>query len=174
MERIAAFLDVLPPQMRDPVLFAIPFFLLLLILEWTAARKLERFKSRFMLPGAFHTRDSWTSISMGLVSVATTAAWKFIALLGYAAIYAYLAPWHLSSHQWYTWVIALVGVDLVYYTYHRIAHRVRLIWATHQAHHSSEYFNLATALRQKWPNSGEILMWIPLPLLGIPLWDRCS
>ena len=39
---IAGFLSVLPEQMRDPVLFAIPFFLLLLILEWTAARKLER------------------------------------------------------------------------------------------------------------------------------------
>ena len=33
---------------------------------------------------------------MGLVSVATTAAWKTLALLGYAAIYAYVAPWHLS------------------------------------------------------------------------------
>ena len=32
---------MLPEQMRDPVLFAIPFFLVLLILEWTAARKLE-------------------------------------------------------------------------------------------------------------------------------------
>jgi sterol desaturase/sphingolipid hydroxylase (fatty acid hydroxylase superfamily) len=170
VERIAAFLDVLPPQMRDPVLFAIPFFLLLLIMEWTAARKLEHIESGQAPAGAFHTGDSWASISMGLVSVATTAGWKFIALLGYAAIYAYLAPWHLSSHEWYTWVIALVGVDLLYYTYHRIAHRVRLIWATHQAHHSSEYFNFATALRQKWNNSGEILMWIPLPLLGIPPW----
>ena len=170
MERVAAFLDVLPPQMRDPVLFAIPFFLLLLIMEWTAARKLEHIESGQAPAGAFHTGDSWASISMGLVSVATTAGWKFIALLGYAAIYAYLAPWHLSSHEWYTWVIALVGVDLLYYTYHRIAHRVRLIWATHQAHHSSEYFNFATALRQKWNNSGEILMWIPLPLLGIPPW----
>ncbi len=174
MERIAAFLDVLPPTMRDPVLFAIPFFLLLLILEWTAARKLERIEAAAgpgrPASGAFHTRDSWTSISMGLVSVATTAAWKFIALLGYAAIYAYLAPWHLSAHEWYTWVIAILGVDLLFYTYHRIAHRVRLVWATHQAHHSSEYFNFATALRQKWNNSGEILMWIPLPLLGIPPW----
>ena len=174
MDRVAAFLDVLPPQMRDPVLFAIPFFLLLLILEWTAARKLQHIESadeRSRLPsGAFHTRDSWASISMGLVSVATTAAWKFIALLGYAAIYAYLAPWHLSAHKWYTWVIAILGVDLSFYTYHRIAHRVRLIWATHQAHHSSEYFNFATALRQKWNNSGEILMWIPLPLLGVPPW----
>ena len=50
------------------------------------------------------------------------------------------------------------------------AHRVRVVWATHQAHHSSEYFNFATALRQKWNNSGEIIMWLPLPLLGIPPW----
>ena len=163
--------------MRDPVLFAIPFFLVLLILEWTAARKLERIEQEARIAqsdrpgsGAYLTADSWASIRMGLVSVATTAGWKFIALLGYAAIYAYLAPWHLPATRWYTWVIAILGVDLLYYCYHRIAHRIRLIWATHQAHHSSQYFNFATALRQKWNNSGEILMWIPLPLLGIPPW----
>jgi len=165
--------------MRDPVLFAIPFFLLLLILEWTAARKLEKIEAQATgtatekarpASGGYLRRDSMASISMGLVSIATTAAWKALALLGYAALYAYVAPWHLPVTQWYTWVIAILGVDLLYYAYHRIAHRVRLIWATHQAHHSSEYFNFATALRQKWNNSGEILMWIPLPLLGLPPW----
>ncbi len=178
MEAIAAGLTVLPAQLRDPVLFAIPFFLMLLILEWTAAGKLQQLESSGgsvgqsprPVSGAYLTRDSWASISMGLVSVATTAVWKFVALLGYAAIYAYLAPWHLSATRWYTWAIALLGVDLLYYSYHRMAHRIRLLWATHQAHHSSQYFNLATALRQKWNNSGEILMWIPLPLLGIPPW----
>ncbi|GJF09291.1 C-5 sterol desaturase [Mycolicibacterium cyprinidarum] len=168
------FLDILPPQMRDPVLFAVPFFLFLLIIEWTAARKLEHLEdsadSTRPGSGAYLTRDSWASISMGLVSIFTMGAWKFLALLGYAAIYAYVAPWHLSAHQWYTWVIAVLGVDLLFYAYHRTAHRVRLIWATHQAHHSSRYFNFATALRQKWNNSGEILIWIPLPLLGIPPW----
>ena len=157
--------------MRDPIIFAVPFFLLLLSLEWFAARKPEQFESERVPPsGAYRSADAWASISMGLVSMDTTAGWKFIALLGYAAIYTYVAPWHLSPARWYTWVIALVGVDLLYYTYHRIAHRIRLIWATHQAHHSSRYFNFATALRQKWNNSGEILMWIPLPLLGIPSW----
>jgi sterol desaturase/sphingolipid hydroxylase (fatty acid hydroxylase superfamily) len=170
MDGVRAFLDVLPPQMRDPVLFAIPFFLLLLIVERTAARKLEHVEDGRAPSGAFHTRDSWASISMGLVSIATMGAWKFLALLGYAALYAYVAPWQLPSTQWYTWVIAILGVDLLFYTYHRIAHRVRLIWATHQAHHSSQYFNFATALRQKWNNSGEILIWIPLPLLGVPPW----
>ncbi|MGH3576795.1 MAG: sterol desaturase family protein, partial [Mycobacterium sp.] len=117
--------------MRDPVLFAIPFFLLLLILEWTAARKLERIEREANTvaatgsqptarpgSGAYLTRDSWSSISMGLVSVGTTAGWKFLALLGYAAIYAYLAPWQLPATRWYTWVIAILGVDLLYYCYH--------------------------------------------------------
>jgi sterol desaturase/sphingolipid hydroxylase (fatty acid hydroxylase superfamily) len=168
---VTGFLSALPPPMRDPVLFAIPFFLLLLILEWTAARKLERIEAETRPgAGAYLTRDAAASISMGLVSVATSAGWKALALFGYAGIYAYLAPWHLPADRWYTWVLAILGVDLLWYTYHRIAHRVRLIWATHQAHHSSQYFNFATALRQKWNNSGEILMWIPLPLLGLPPW----
>ncbi|MCB1291257.1 MAG: sterol desaturase family protein, partial [Mycobacterium sp.] len=173
MDRLAEVLSVLPAPMRDPVLFAIPFFLLLLTIEWTAARKLEHLDATHADPGrpergAYLSRDARASISMGLVSVATMGAWKFLGLLGYAALYAYVAPWHLSPRHWSTWVIALVGVDVLFYAYHRIAHRVRLIWATHQAHHSSRYFNFATALRQKWNNSGEIIMWMPLPLLGVP------
>src|ERR1700746_1965212 len=140
--------------MRDPVLFAIPFFLLLLILEWTAARKLERIEREAAVrparpgSGAYLTADSWASIWMGLISVATTAGWKLIALLGYAAIYVYLAPWHLPATRWYTWVIAILGVDLLYYCYHRIAHRVRLIWATHQAHHSRNTYISPPALHR--------------------------
>jgi len=168
-------MDWLPPPLRDPVLFAVPFFLLLLILEWTAARKLESLTDATgpderAPAGAYLRRDAWASISMGLVSIATTGAWKFVALLGYAVVYTYVAPWHLPPTAWYTWAVALIGVDLLFYAYHRTAHRVRLLWATHQAHHSSQYFNFATALRQKWNNSGEILAWIPLPLLGIPPW----
>lgn len=170
VDAISDIWSVLPAPMRDPVLFAIPFFVLLLALEWFAARKLEASESGRAPAGAYRADDAWASISMGLVSVATTAGWKSLALLGYAGIYTYLAPWHLSPARWYTWVIALVGVDLLYYCYHRIAHRVRLIWATHQAHHSSRFFNFSTAVRQKWNNSGEILIWIPLPLIGIPPW----
>ncbi len=176
MDRLADMLSVLPPPMRDPVLFAVPFFLLLLTIEWTSARKLEHSDPEpgpdpgRPARGAYLSPDARASILMGLVSVATMGAWKFLGLLGYAALYTYVAPWQLSARHWYTWVIALAGVDVLFYAYHRIAHRVRLIWATHQAHHSSRYFNFATALRQKWNNSGELIMWIPLPLLGIPPW----
>ena len=173
MERLGEMLSVLPAPMRDPVLFAVPFFILLLAIEWTAARTLEagdETAAARPARGSYRSRDAWASISMGLVSVATMGAWKFVGLLGYAALFAYVAPWQLPANRWYTWVMALVGVDVLFYAYHRIAHRVRLIWATHQAHHSSRYFNFATALRQKWNNSGELVMWTPLPLLGVPPW----
>lgn len=157
--------NALPEPLRDPVALAVPAFALLLTIEWIAAAKLEDGER-----GGYSGRDARASLGMGLVSIATTTAWKALALIGYTAIYVYIAPWHLPADAWYTWVILILGVDLLFYGYHRIAHRTRLIWATHQAHHSSEYFNFATALRQKWNNSGEVIMWLPLPLLGMPPW----
>ena len=45
-------------------------------------------------------------------------------------------------------------------------HEVRLLWAHHVSHHSSERYNLSTALRQPW--SPFLTAWIfaPMPLLG--------
>ena len=170
MDWAKSFSDVLPPLMHDPVMYAVPFFLLLLIIEWTAAGKLAHTEAERPRSGAYLKPDAWASISMGLVSIGTSGVLNAIALLAYAALYAYVAPWHLPATQWYTWVIAIVGVDVLYYAYHRMAHRVRLFWATHQAHHSSQYFNFATALRQKWNISGDVFLRALLPLVGVPPW----
>jgi len=167
--------DVLPPLMHDPVMYAVPFFLVLLIIEWAAARKLAHTELQHseveQAPaGAYLKPDAWASIWMGIVSIGTSGLLNGIALLGYVALYVYVAPWHLPASQWYTWVIAILGVDLLYYLYHRMAHRVRIFWATHQAHHSSQYFNFATALRQKWNISGDVFLRALLPLFGVPPW----
>ncbi|GAC66783.1 sterol desaturase family protein [Gordonia soli] len=170
-------LDFLPEAMREPTVVAVPFFLAMIAIEWIAAWKLEHEHEgasdsqdapKRPVAGAYDRSDSRASLAMGIVSIATSAGWKAVGLLAYAAVFAYLAPWHLSATAWYTWVIAFVGLDFLFYWEHRIAHRVRFIWATHQAHHSSEYFNFTTALRQKWNNSAGLVMWLPLPLLGVP------
>src|SRR5690242_921222 len=44
---------VLPPLMHDPVTFAVPFFLLLLIIEWAAARKLAHTETERAPSGAY-------------------------------------------------------------------------------------------------------------------------
>jgi sterol desaturase/sphingolipid hydroxylase (fatty acid hydroxylase superfamily) len=120
------------------------------------------------LPGGYARPDAMASLTMGLVSVFTMSAWKGLGLVGYALLFAYVAPWQLPADAWWTWGLAILGVDFLFYWVHRVAHRVRLVWATHQAHHSSEYFNFTTALRQKWNNSHELVVWLPLPLLGVP------
>ena len=154
--------SALPEALRDPVALAAPFFVVLIALEALAAHLLEDDR------GGYDRRDAFASIGAGAVSIVTMSLWKALGLLGYAALFAYVAPWQLPEDRWWTWAIALVGLDFLFYWTHRTAHRVRLVWATHQAHHSSEYFNFATALRQKWNNSHELLFWAPLPLLGVP------
>ena len=154
--------QALPEALRDPVALAAPFFLLFIALEALAAHFLEDER------GGYHRPDAIASIATGAVSVVTMTLWKALGLLAYAALFAYVAPWQLAADQWSTWVVALLGLDFLFYWTHRTAHRVRLVWATHQAHHSSEYFNFATALRQKWNNSHELVFWAPLPLLGVP------
>jgi sterol desaturase/sphingolipid hydroxylase (fatty acid hydroxylase superfamily) len=64
----------------------------------------------------------------------------------------------------------VLAVDFAYYWQHRFVHRARIGWAAHQAHHSSEYMNFATALRQKWNPWWELLFWLPLPFLGVAPW----
>ena len=69
---------------------------------------------------------------------------------------------------WLMWVLAFVLIDLVFYIYHRLSHRVRLLWAIHMSHHSSEEMNFAVSLRQAWfaPLS-KLPFFAVLPLLGM-------
>lgn len=162
-------LDFLPSVMREPTILAIPFFLVMLGLESFAAAKLETADRSGRAPkGSYSGADTKASLWMGVVSIGTSALAKSLALLAYVAVFTYVSPWHLPMTAWYTWVLAFVGLDFLFYWEHRIAHRVRLVWATHQAHHSSEYFNFSTALRQKWNNSMSMIMWTPLVVLGVP------
>jgi sterol desaturase/sphingolipid hydroxylase (fatty acid hydroxylase superfamily) len=66
------------------------------------------------------------------------------------------------------WIALFLLVDLTGYWFHRAAHSVRIMWATHAVHHSSTSFNLTAAVRLGWtgPLSGAVLFFLPLALLG--------
>jgi sterol desaturase/sphingolipid hydroxylase (fatty acid hydroxylase superfamily) len=57
------------------------------------------------------------------------------------------------------WTAAMVGWDFVYYWNHRFMHEVRAMWAIHVPHHSSQRYNLGTALRQ--PVASAFGVWVP-------------
>ncbi|MBO0853819.1 MAG: sterol desaturase family protein [Nocardia sp.] len=152
-------------QMNTPLLYAVPVFLLCLALEAVSLRDHDpEVRTGYM------ARDARTSVSMGLGSIVSTMVLKAATLVLFVFLWTYLAPWHIPSGTWWSWLLLMVVVDLAYYGNHRFSHRVRIGWAAHQAHHSSEYYNFATALRQKWNPWSEAFFWAPLPLLGFQPW----
>ena len=68
---------------------------------------------------------------------------------------------------WAMWALTFIMIDLVFYVYHRMSHRVRFLWAIHLSHHSSKEMNFAVSFRQAWfgPIS-KIPFFMALPLLG--------
>jgi sterol desaturase/sphingolipid hydroxylase (fatty acid hydroxylase superfamily) len=162
--------DVLDP-LKNPVTYAVPFFLLTILIELAALKWLDH-DSAFDGSGVsgYSAKDTRTSMLMGLGSLASTLLFKVGAFVAYNAVFVYVAPFELSMDTWWSWVIAIAGVDLAYYFSHRFVHRVNVGWAAHQAHHSSEYMNFGTALRQKWNPWFEFFFFLPLPFLGIAPW----
>jgi sterol desaturase/sphingolipid hydroxylase (fatty acid hydroxylase superfamily) len=158
--------DELMDPAKNPLTYAIPFFLLSIALELAALRWLDH--DRTMT--GYRARDSRTSLLMGLGSLAFSTAFKVGSFFVFLWIYVHLAPYHLPVDTWWYWVLLTLALDLAYYWNHRFVHRVNVGWAAHQAHHSSEYMNFGTALRQKWNPWFEVVFWAPLPLLGFEPW----
>jgi len=143
------------------VLAAIPFFVLFIALEvgslWLAPDDEEV---------GYEVRDTATSLTMGLGFLAVGFFWKAVLLGVYSAAYL-VAPMHVAMVGVLPWVALLLVDDLAYYWYHRAHHEVRVLWASHVVHHSSQRYNFSTALRQTWTPFGSLPFWLPLAFLGI-------
>ncbi|MBH0777075.1 sterol desaturase family protein [Nocardia bovistercoris] len=150
--------------MFDLIAHAIPVFVLCLALEAASFHFLpddDRLGYRF--------RDARTSVLMGLGNVVVDLGWKLVLVAVYAAAYL-VAPVHLPADQPLTWVALFFADEIAFYWYHRTHHTVRVLWASHVVHHSSEFYNLSTALRQPWTPFTALPYWLPLALLGFPPW----
>jgi sterol desaturase/sphingolipid hydroxylase (fatty acid hydroxylase superfamily) len=112
----------------------------------------------------FEGKDTAASLSMGLGNVFINLFWKGVVL----AVYTALWRWSPLDHGFSVaaWIAVFFLEDLAYYAYHRVHHEVRFFWASHVVHHSSQRYNLSTALRQTWTPMTGIAFWAPLALLG--------
>lgn len=144
----------------NPVSYAVPGFVLLVLLEMLWAWR----KS----PDSYEPRDTLTSLAMGFGS--TIAGLLTAGLVGaaFAAVYQYRL--FEIGWAWWAWIACFVLDDLAYYWFHRTAHRVRWFWASHVNHHSSQHYNLSTALRQTWTGTiaFSFIFRLPLLLIGFP------
>lgn len=148
-------------DLPDPVYWAIPFFIVTLIGEyiWQRTRR----------PSAFTSKDTATSLALGIGSLVAGAATGALVLA--MAIWAYQLRLFDIGYVWWAWIACLILDDLAYYWFHRTAHRIRWFWASHVIHHSSTHYNLSTALRQTWTGffSLTFLFRMPLFFIGFPV-----
>ena len=161
-------MDLLPPDLITP---AIPVFVVLMLLEAaiTIRERDEQPEDRRTPARAFDgwgygNPDTAASLSMGLGYVAIGLLWKGVAFAGYLLLWEW-TPLDLGN-AWWVFVLLFLGDDLAYYWFHRLHHEVRILWASHVVHHSSQRYNLSTALRQTWTPFTSWVFWAPLALLG--------
>jgi sterol desaturase/sphingolipid hydroxylase (fatty acid hydroxylase superfamily) len=139
---------------------AIPFFLLMIGLEYGVAKAMKKVYFRF--------NDSVANISVGiaerLLDLFTVGAFYGV----YEYLHRYYALLNIQPSVW-TWVALFFATDFVWYWYHRLAHEVNLFWAAHVVHHQSEEFNYTVSARitvfQAIIRTG---FWAILPVIGFP------
>lgn len=143
------------------VIYAIPFFLITLLLESYFSYKEQKHYTEI--------KNSLTSIALGLGNLAIGALTKGVVLLVFFYIHEHWRIFELDSWSWPVLVFAFFADEFTYYWLHRWGHEIRFFWASHLPHHSSSKYNLAAALRQSWTSnlSGMFLFYAWIPLLGI-------
>uniref|UniRef100_A0A4W6CJ68 Alkylglycerol monooxygenase n=1 Tax=Lates calcarifer TaxID=8187 RepID=A0A4W6CJ68_LATCA len=113
--------------------------------------------------------DGLTSISAGMISRLPLLLMRSCELTAYIYVWDRYRLVELPWDSAWTWWFTFLGVDFGYYWVHRFAHEVAILWAAHQVHHSSEYYNLTTALRQSLTQQfASWIFYLPLALAVPP------
>ena len=146
------------PDFPNIILFAIPFFIIAMLIELYVTTK-RHIKT-------YEAKDAFSSIAMGLGNVILGFASKALVLLTFFFIYENYRFMTIPVALW-SFILLFFADDVAYYWFHRISHGSRIFWASHVVHHSSQRYNLSTALRQTWSGGFyTFIFWLWLPLLG--------
>jgi sterol desaturase/sphingolipid hydroxylase (fatty acid hydroxylase superfamily) len=148
--------------MDDSVIrLAIPAFFLLIGVELAAARLLER--------DVYRLADSVSDLSCGILQQLVDVFLRTALFAGYAWLHATHRLFDVPADAAWAWAACFLGVDFLYYWFHRWSHEVSAGWAAHVVHHQSEEYNLSVALRQgAFQQAFSWMFYLPLAVLGFP------
>ncbi len=140
------------------MLYAIPFFLLFIGLEWWAGRRRHQ--------QIYRLNDTITNLNIGIGQQATGLFLKMVLLFVYVKIHENFSIYKLPANT-LTFVLCLILFDFAFYWAHRFGHTINFFWGAHSVHHQSEEYNLSVALRQSWFHSTlSFFIFLPIAVLG--------
>lgn len=145
------------------IALAIPVFLISMAVEyWISVIRKERI---------YHLNDFANNISCGILEQASTLPLMGLLIFSYNYFYQHYSFFSINPKSIYAWLLLWIGVDFLYYWFHRASHRCNFLWTGHAVHHQSEQYNLSVALRQGIVQT--LFSWIiylPLAFIGFPTW----
>ena len=139
----------------NPLVYGVPCFLIFILLELAYSKTHDD-------KNLYEWKDLLASSSMGLGAVLLA---PFIKVVSAAAVFnivysifnqdvngvtTNIFGYESFGWAWYIWLICQLLDDFSYYWFHRLNHTVRILWAAHIVHHSSDNYNLGTGLRNGW------------------------
>ncbi len=143
------------------IVASIPLFFILIGIEMLAARILERRVYRFA--------DSFADLGCGMIEQLLGVLVKGSLFAAYLGLYEKSRLFDLPEGSWMVFATCLLGVDFLYYWFHRMSHEIGAFWAAHSVHHQSEEYNLSVALRQgAFQSFFSWVFYLPLAVLGFP------
>ena len=139
------------------ILISTPVYILIIGLELLLSHLQHR--------RLYSWKDTISNVYLMLLNATIDLSFRVI----YVAILVHMYDHKLLS--WETgisyWIMLLLAEDFLYYWLHRFDHEIRLFWAVHVTHHSSEYMNFTVGFRSSvFQPLYRFLYFIPLAWLG--------
>ena len=110
-------------------------------------------------------KDTAANLYLMLLNSAIDLSFRIV----YLAIlnYFYRRAWIRIEQVFLYWLLLVLLEDFLYYWLHRFDHEIRLFWAVHVTHHSSQQMNFAVGFRSSvFQPLYRFVYFIPLALFG--------
>ena len=148
-------------QVPNYISISTPYFIGMILIEYVLCILLRVKRAR--------VDDGISSLSAGIIQQVPKVMLKSLAFPLYFWVYENYRLFSLSWDSPFTWYMSFILMDFGYYVFHRLSHEIAIVWGAHQVHHSSEDYNLTTALRQSvFQHCFSDLLYVPLALLMPP------
>jgi sterol desaturase/sphingolipid hydroxylase (fatty acid hydroxylase superfamily) len=131
---------------------------------------LEILLSNYRHQKLYSFRDTLTNLYLMLLNSAIDLMFRVLYL--FILNFCYNHHWISITNVFSYWFLLLLAEDFLYYWLHRWDHEIRLFWAIHVTHHSSEKMNFTVGFRSSvFQPLYRFVYFIPLALLGFKPMD---
>ena len=166
MEFYLSFSELLSKSPNPVLLVFFPIFIFTILAEALVIQARH---------GSYSWKNTGVSTLVAIGHLVTQAAVHGL-IFGVIAAGVYqvrLTTIPVSFQHWPSLIALFILTDLAFYAEHRCSHRIRLMWASHSVHHSTERMVAAAAFRLSWTPilSGVFLFYLPIVWIGYdPVW----